>query len=162
MSDAQHIRELEARCTLLEQALLIQEKRVWSQDMLEGLEKGSFMAGSSEQDKQQTRDLLEGNLRVAREVLDRLAEELGYDRTSVLRLLDPEFVYGAPGTEIGDRLREQLELVDARERESGTAHVSALMRDLKTRHDAFLSDVQEQVKRDVDLHSIFSSLVGTE
>jgi len=162
MSDAQHIRELEARCTLLEQALLIQEKRVWSQDMLEHLEKGTFMPGSSDEAKQQTRDLLEGNLRVALEILDRLANELGYDRTSVLRLLDPEFVYGAPGTEIGDRLREQLELVDARERESGTAHLSALMRDLKTRHDAFLSDVQEQVKRDVDLHAIFSSLVGTE
>jgi hypothetical protein len=162
MSDAQHIRELEARCTLLEQALLIQEKRVWSQDMLEHLEKGTFMPGSSDEAKQKTRDLLEGNLRVALEILDRVAEELGYERTSVLRLLDPEFVYGAPGTEIGDRLREQLELVDARERESGTAHLSALMRDLKTRHDAFLSDVQEQVKRDVNLHAIFSSLVGTE
>ncbi len=162
MSDAQHIRELEARCTLLEQALLIQEKRVWSQDMLKNLEKGSFMPGASDEAKRQTRNLLGGNLRVALEILDRLANELGYERTSVLRLLDPEFVYGAPGTEIGDRLREQLELVDARERESGTAHLSALMRDLKTRHDAFLSDVQEQVKRDVDLHAIFSSLVGTE
>ena len=33
-ADERHIRELEARCTLLERAFLIQEKRVWSQDML--------------------------------------------------------------------------------------------------------------------------------
>ena len=162
MSDAQHIREIEARCTLLEQALLIQEKRVWSQHMLEQLEKGTFMPGASAPAKQQTRDLLDGNLRVALEILDRLAENLGYDRTSVFRLLVPEFVYGAPGTEVGEQLRQQLELVDARERESGTAHLGALMRDLKTRHDEFLVGVQEQVKKDVDLHAIFASLVGIE
>lgn len=159
MSDAHHIRELETRCNLLEQALLIQEKRVWSQDMLKRLEKGTFMGAADAAQKKQTRELLEGNLRVAVEALDRLAMELGYDSTSVMRLLDPEFVYGAPGTEVGPHLRDQLEKVDARERESGRAHVNALMRDLKTRHDAFLGEVQERVQRDVDLHSIFSSLV---
>jgi hypothetical protein len=160
MSDARHIEEIERRCNLLEQVVLIQEKRVWSQDMLKELEQGHFMPGADAQAKTRTRQLLEGNLRVSMEILDRLAVDLGYENRSVFKLLDPEFVYGAPGTEVGDELRTQLERVDTREREAGTSHLSALMRDLKTRHDAFLGDVQERVREDVDLHAIFSQLVN--
>ncbi|MGE0708078.1 MAG: hypothetical protein AB7N76_17285 [Planctomycetota bacterium] len=159
MSDARHIEELERRCRLLEQVVLIQEKRVWSQDMLKMLEQGKFMAGADAAAKASTRQLLEGNLRCSTEILDRLALELGYESRSVFKLLDPEFVYGAPGQDVGEELRRQLERVDAREREAGTSHLSALLRDLKTRHDAFLGEVQEHVQQDVELHSVFSSLV---
>lgn len=160
--DQQHIRELEYRCRLLEQVVLIQEKRVWSQEMIKKLEQGGFMAGAGEPEKAQTRNLLEGNLRVAKEILDRLAQELGYERPSVFKLLDPEFVYGAPGQEVGEQLTRQLEIVDAREREGGTSHLREMMRELKTRHDDFLGDVQEQVHQDVELHAIFASLVVGE
>lgn len=158
-ADERHIRELEARCTLLERAFLIQEKRVWSQDMLKKLEQGNFMTGASAEDKARTRDLLEGNLRVSKEILDGLAGELGYEGASVFKLLDPEFVYGAPGREVGEQLTRQLELVDARERESGRSHLAGMLRDMKSRHDAFLGEVQKEVQRDVELHAIFSSLV---
>ena len=160
--DARHIKELEARCQLLEQAFLVQEKRGWSQDMLDKLAKGQFMAKASDADKARTRQLLRGNLRVSTEILDRLAVELGYERTSVFQLLDPEFVYGAPGDEIPDALTEQLEGVDARERESGCAHLMAMFRELKSRHDEFLRDVQDHVRRDVELHDIFEAMAISE
>jgi hypothetical protein len=160
MSDARHIRELETRCALLEQALLIQEKRVWSQDMLVELERETFMAGATDEEKERTRKLLEGNLRVAREFLDDIAKDLGYESPTVFRLLEPEFVYGAPGTDVGEQLTRQLELIDTRERESGTSHISSMLRELKTRHDEFLREVQTYVQRDVELHAIFAELVG--
>lgn len=160
--DTRHIRELEQRCFFLEQALLIQEKRVWSQDMLKKLKRKTFMAGSTDEEKERTQRLLEGNLRVAREVLDRLACDLGYERPTVFKLLEPEFVYGAPGTDVGEKLTEQLRQIDAREREAGTSHVSSMLRELKTRHDEFLREVQEAVQRDVQLHAIFAELVTDE
>jgi len=156
--DARHIQEIEERCRLLEQAFLIQEKRVWSQGTLKRLEQGEFMAGATPAEKNRTRQLLEGNLRVSREILDRLATELGYERPSVFKLLDPEFVYGAPGEEIPEALSEQLQRIDALERESGCSHLKAMSRELKTRHDEFLSDVQRQVRDDVDLHAIFEAM----
>lgn len=156
--DDRHIRELETRCTLLERAFLIQEKRVWSQDMLKKLERGAFMAGAPEGEKARTRALLEGNLRVSKELLDALAAELGYEGQSAHKLLDPEFVYGAPREEVSARLDEQLRSLDARERESGCAHVRAMFRDLKVRHDDYLREVQQQVRRDVELHSIFEAM----
>ena len=158
-NDARHIRELEERCRYLEQAFLVQEKRVWSQTMLEQLERGEFMAGEAPEARARTRALLEGNLRVAREVLDRLAVDLGYDQPTVFRLLDPEFVYGAPGPDVGPALTSQLERVDAREREQGTSHLACLLRDLKTRHDEFLAEMASEVRRDVDLHQLMGELV---
>ena len=161
MSDDQrHIRELETRCAFLEQVALIQEKRVWSQDMLRELKAETFMAGATPAEKERTQRLLEGNLRVALEFLDNLARDLGYERPTVFKLLEPEFVYGAPGREVGEQLTRQLELIDAREREAGTSHISSMLRELKTRHDEFLREVQEHVQRDVDLHKIFEELVA--
>ena len=83
-------------------------------------------------------------------------------RQGVFQLLDPEFVYGAPGDEIPDALTEQLEGVDARERESGCAHLMAMFRELKSRHDEFLRDVQDHVRRDVELHDIFEAMAISE
>ena len=60
---------------------------------------------------------------------------------------------------VGEALTRQLELIDARERELGTSNLSSMLRDLKTRHDEFLADVQARVQKDVDLHAIFNSLV---
>ena len=161
-ADAQYARELERRCALLEQAVLIQEKRVWSQSMLKKLEQGAFMKGSSAAEKLTTQQLLEGNLRVAREVLDRIAEDLGYEAPTVFKLLDPEFVYGAPGKDVGEKLTRQLEHLDARAREEGTAHLAGMLRELKTRHDEFLGEVAGQVQQDVSLHTVFSNLVVEE
>jgi hypothetical protein len=160
--DARHIRELETRCGFLEQAVLIQEKRVWSQDMLKALKRKTFMAGATNEEKLRTQRLLEGNLRVAKEFLDGIARDLGYERPTVFKLLEPEFVYGAPGPDVGEQLTKQLELIDQRERESGTSHISSMLRELKTRHDEFLREVQEHVQRDVELHAIFAELVAEE
>lgn len=156
--DARHIREIEERCALLEQAFLIQEKRVWSQDMLKKLEKGEFMASAGDSERARTRALLEGNLRVSKEILDHLARDLGYEGASAFKLVDPEFVYGASGEELSAGLDEQLRRLDARERESGCAHIRAMFRDLKVRHDEFLREVQQQVRQDVELHAIFAAM----
>lgn len=161
-NDARHIRELETRCSYLEQAFLVQEKRVWSQTMLKQLERGTFMGDATPEARASTQALLEGNLRVAREVLDRLARDLGYEQPTVFRLLDPEFVYGAPGPNVGPALTQQLERLDAREREQGTSHLACLLRDLKTRHDEFLAELSSEVRRDVDLHTLMSDLVQSE
>lgn len=156
--DARHIRELETRCNLLERAFLIQEKRVWSHTMLRRLEQGEFMGGATDAEKKTTRQLLEGNLRVSREILDELALELGYETPTVFKLLDPEFVYGAPSEEIPEALNKSLQKIDAREREAGNAHVRAMFRELKLRHDDFLSLVQHRIRDDVELHSLFASM----
>lgn len=158
-NDRRHIRELEERCNLLEKAMLVQEKRVWSQSMLKKLKRKTFMAGATDEEKQRTQRLLEGNLRVAMEVLDRLAQDLGYESPTVFKLLEPEFVYGAPGTDVGEKLTKQLEMIDSREREAGTSHLSSMLRELKTRHDEFLGEVQGLVKRDVELNAVFAQLV---
>ncbi|MCA8922888.1 MAG: hypothetical protein KDD82_13825 [Planctomycetes bacterium] len=157
-ADAQYMRELETRCRLLERAFLIQEKQVWSQNMLKRLEQGKFLGASTDEEKKKTRQLLEGNLRVSREILDELALELGYESPTVFKLLDPEFVYGAPSDEIPQVLSEQLQKIDARERESGSSHIRSMFRELKLRHDEFLSEVQKRIRDDVDLHSLFATL----
>ncbi len=156
--DARHIRELETRCRLLEQAFLLQQKRVWSLEMLEQLERGRAMANASKEERGATRQLLEGNLRVAKEELDRVANDLGYENPSVFKLIDPEFVYGAPSKEVSASLRRELEAIDAREREAGTSHLSCMLRELKSRHDDFLEAVAELVRKDVELHAVWASL----
>ncbi len=126
--------------------------------MLRKLDTGEFMAQATDEEKAQTRQLLRGNLRVGKEILDNLAHELGYESPTVFKLLDPEFVYGASGEEIPDVLVDQLQKVDARERESGCSHLRSMFRELKTRHDEFLVDVQQQVRKDVELHALFDAL----
>lgn len=160
--DARHIHELETRCRLLEQAFLVQQKRVWSLEMLDRLERRRVMTAASDAERAATRRLLEGNLRVAQEELDRIARELGYERPTVFRLLDPEFVYGAPGKEVGAALTRALEAIDAREREAGTSHLSCMLRDLKSRHDPFLRALAEQVRQDVELHALLAEIAVPE
>jgi hypothetical protein len=158
--DARRVRELEQMCTLLERAILLQEKRIWSQLTLKLLDKGDFMAGASTAERGRTREVLEANLRVASEVLDDVALDLGYETPTVFKVLDPEHGgYGGAREGVPERLTEQLERIDARERESGSSHMRAMFRDLTARHDEFLSGVQEQVRHDVDLNAQLSSLV---
>ena len=159
--DARRVRELEQMCALLERAVLLQEKRIWSQLTLKLLDRGDFMAGASTTERGRTREVLEANLRVASEILDDVALDLGYEAPTVFKVLDPDQGgYGATrDTAVPERLTEQLERIDARERESGSSHVRAMFRDLTRRHDEFLSTVQEQVRHDVELNAQLSALV---
>lgn len=140
---------------LLERALLVQEKRVWSQAQLKLLDDGLYKANASPEEKARTRELLESNLRVAKEVLDRLARELGYESTGVRRILTERDA----SAELPRALEGELDRVDAREREAGLAHMRSMFRELTRRHDEFLGDVQEQVRADMSLHAGLSALM---
>lgn len=150
--DARRIRELEEMCMLLERALLIQEKRVWSQAQLKLLEDGLYKANASAEEKGRTRELLLSNLRVSKEVLDRLALDLGYETPTVRKLLDEDH-------EVGRALETALDRIDAHEREAGLSHMRTMFRELTRRHDEFLSLVQEQVREDHTLQAGLSAMM---
>ncbi len=155
--DARRIRELEMMCMLLEQMLLVQEKRVWSQQTLKQLEEEQRVKGSTATELRRAREFLESNLRVGREALDRLAHELGYEDTSVRKLLQGD---GFSAPEVPAALDSRFDTIDAREREAGTSHLKAMFRDLTRRHDAFLSALAESVKDDVQLNASFSAMAN--
>lgn len=150
--DARRVRELEEMCMLLERALLIQEKRIWSQAQLKLLDEGLYKANAPAPEKARTREHLLSNLRVSKEVLDRLALELGYESPTVRKLL------GDHGEELPGALEGVLDRLDAREREAGLSHLRSMFRELTRRHDEFLGRVQEQVREDVLLQEQLSSL----
>jgi hypothetical protein len=142
---------------LLEQAFLIQQKRVWSFEMLEKLERGQLLSKSTKEQRERMRACLEGNLRTAKVVLDDIAKELGYTST-IHKLLDPAFVYGAPGQEVPQPLLDSLARVETQERESGTQHLAAMVRELQVEHEAFLADVQERIREDVDIQTLLAGM----
>jgi hypothetical protein len=150
--DARRVRELEEMCMLLERALLIQEKRVWSQAQLKLLEDGLYKANVPADEKARTRELLLSNLRVSKEVLDRLALDLGYESPTVRKLLDGD-------DEVSGALETALDRIDAQERETGLSHMRSMFRELTKRHDDFLSGVQEQVREDHALQAGLSALM---
>jgi hypothetical protein len=142
---------------LLERAFLIQQKRVWSFEMLEKLERGQVLSKGTKEQRDRMRACLEGNLRTAKTVLDEIAHQLGYTST-IHKLLDPQFVYGAPGPEVPQVLLDQLSRVETQERESGTQHLAAMVRELQVEHEAFLADVHERIREDVDLQAILAGM----
>lgn len=156
---ARRVRDLEAWCVLLERAVLVQEKRVWSQATLALLEEGRIMAGATPAEKTRSRRLLEANLRVARESLDHLAAELGYEPRGVLASLSPGAAWGEAGPADDETespaLRRQLLRIVAHEREAGSAHMRTMLRELTARHDEFLGDLAQQVRDDAALHDAF-------
>jgi hypothetical protein len=142
---------------LLERAFLIQQKRVWSFEMLDKLGRGQVLSKGTQEQRDRMRACLEGNLRTSKTVLDEIARQLGYTST-IHKLLDPQFVYGAPGPEVPQVLLDQLSRVETQERESGTQHLSAMVRELQVEHEAFLADVQERIREDVDLQAILAGM----
>lgn len=153
--DARRIRELEEMCMLLERAVLVQEKRIWSQAQLKLLDDGLYKAKASDEEKARTREQLESNLRVSKEILDRLALELGYETPTVRKILTEKDA----SAELPRALEGALDRVDAREREAGLAHMRCMFRELTRRHDDFLGDVQEQVRADMSLHAGLSAFM---
>jgi hypothetical protein len=142
---------------LLERAFLIQQKRVWSFEMLDKLGRGVVLSKGTQEQRDRMRACLEGNLRTAKIVLDEIARQLGYTST-IHKLLDPQFVYGAPGPEVPQVLLDQLSRVETQERESGTQHLAAMVRELQVEHEAFLADVQERIREDVDLQALLAGM----
>jgi hypothetical protein len=140
-------------CMLLERALLIQEKRIWSQAQLKLLDDGLYKANVPADEKTRTREHLLSNLRVSKEVLDRLALDLGYESPTVRKLLAEKDADDLP-----DALEGVLDRIDAREREAGLSHLRSMFRELTRRHDEFLGTVQEQVREDVLLQEQMSAL----
>lgn len=138
---------------LLERALLIQEKRIWSQAQLRLLEAGLYKANAPADEKTRTRELLESNLRVGKEVLDRLALDLGYESPTVRKILGERDDGELPGA-----LEGALDRIDAREREAGLSHMRSMFRELTRRHDEFLGGVQELVREDHQLQAGLSAM----
>jgi len=138
---------------LLERALLIQEKRIWSQAQLKLLDEGLYKANVPADEKTRTRELLESNLRVSKEVLDRLALDLGYESPTVRKILGER-----DDAEVSGALEGVFDRIDAREREAGLSHLRSMFRELTRRHDEFLSGVQEQVREDHQLQAGLSAM----
>jgi hypothetical protein len=142
---------------LLERAYLVQQKRVWSLEMLAKLERRTILGAATEDARGKMREFLEGNLRIAKVVLDEIAKELGYS-SPISKILDPTFVIGARGESVSNKVLEKLEHVDSNEREAGTQHYSAMMRELLVTHEGFLEDVQSRVKEDVMMQKLLEAM----
>src|SRR4051794_22794205 len=124
MADETYLREM------LERAFLVQQKRVWSLEMLDKLSRRQILAKGTDEQRDTLRRSLEANLRISKVVLDEIAKELGYE--SVMRkLLDPQFVMGARGEgDVTAATLERLDRVDAQQREAGAQHYAAMVREL--------------------------------
>lgn len=142
---------------LLERAFLVQQKRVWSLETLAKLEQKKVLGTATEEQRDKMRHFLEGNLRIAKYVIDEIAKELGY--TSPMRkILDPTFVLGARGEGVSSTVLDKLDKVDSTQREAGTDHYSAMMRELLVTHEGFLEDVQSRVHEDVAMQALLDSM----
>lgn len=137
---------------MLERAFLVQQKRVWSLETLARLEQRAILAKAPEEQRARVRSFLEGNLRIAKLVLDDIAKELGYS-SNLRKILDPTFVVGARA-DVPSSTLERLDRVDSIQREAGTHHYAAMMRELLVTHEAFLEDVQQRVHDDVALQEL--------
>ncbi len=143
---------------LLERAFLVQQKRVWSLETLAKLEQRKILAKASDDERANYRAFLEGNLRIAKTCLDEIAKELGYT-SPARKILDPTFVVGARGEAgVTNSVLEKLDRVDSHQREAGTQHYAAMMRELLVTHEGFLEDVQTRVHEDVAMQKLLASL----
>jgi hypothetical protein len=138
---------------LLERAFLVQQKRVWSLETLAKLEQRQVLAKGTDEQRAKMRAFLEGNLRMAKIVIDEIAKELGYEST-MRKVLDPTFIMGARGEKTPNSVLEKLDRVDSIQREAGTQHYAAMMRELLVTHEAFLEDVQQRVHDDVAMQAL--------
>ena len=103
---------------LLERAFLVQQKRVWSLETLHRLERRQVLGNASEEQRSRMRSFLEGNLRIAKQVIDEIAKELGYS-SGMRKILDPTFVMGARGDAgVPSTILEKLDRVDSSHREA--------------------------------------------
>jgi hypothetical protein len=142
---------------LLERAFLVQQKRVWSLETLAKLEQRKVLASAAEDQRARMRSFLEGNLRIAKYVLDEIAKELGYS-SPMRKILDPTFVIGARGEGVSSQVLEKLDRVDSSQREAGTDHYAAMMRELLVTHEGFLEDVQTRVHEDVAMQALLDAM----
>jgi hypothetical protein len=151
--------EADYTAMLLERAFLIQQKRVWSLETLQKFERRQILGRAPDEQRDKLRSFLEGNLRTAKTVLDEIAKELGYS-ASMRKMLDPTFVLGAPSDDVTGSMLERLDRVDTLQREAGTHHSAAMVRELLVTHEPFLEDVQQQVREDVELQALLGGLEG--
>jgi hypothetical protein len=142
---------------LLERAFLVQQKRVWSLETLAKLERKQILGDASDEQRGKMRSFLEGNLRIAKYVIDEIAKELGYT-SPIRKILDPTFVLGARGEAVSSKVLEKLDHVDTKQREEGTEHYSSMMRELLVTHEGFLEDVQTRVHEDVAMQALLDSM----
>jgi len=142
---------------LLERAYLVQQKRVWSLETLAKLERRTLLGNATDEARNKMREFLEGNLRIAKVVLDEIAKELGYS-SPTRKILDPTFVLGARGEGVSNKVLEKLDRVDSAQREEGTQHYAAMMRELLVTHEGFLEDVQTRVQEDVAMSKLLENL----
>lgn len=148
MADETYLREL------LERAFLVQQKRVWSLEMLDKLSRKHVLAKATDEQRDGLRRSLEANLRISKVVLDEIAKELGY-HSQMRKLLDPQFVMGARGEgDVPAATLERLDRVDAQQREAGAQHYAAMVRELLVEQEAFLADVQARVHDELDLEAV--------
>jgi hypothetical protein len=142
---------------LLERAYLVQQKRVWSLETLSRIESKKMLANVTPEQRERMIAFLEGNLRIAKYVLDEIAKELGYS-SPIRKILDPTFVAGAPSEGLSSKVLEKLDQVDSSQKEAGTQHYAAMMRELLVTHEGFLEDVQTRVHEDVEMQALLDRM----
>lgn len=142
---------------LLERAFLVQQKRVWSLETLAKIERKQMLGSATQEQRERMVNFLEGNLRIAKYVLDEIAKELGYS-SPIRKILDPTFVVGARGEPVSNKVLEKLDRVDSSQKEAGTDHYAAMMRELLVTHEGFLEDVQTRVHEDVSMQALLDQM----
>jgi hypothetical protein len=136
---------------LYERAVLLQQKRIWALETLLKIERGQILRGRPADDKTELSDHLHSNLRVARECLNKVAEDSGYE-SSVAKLLDPSFVLGFTAKPMTATLQRTIEHIDMSEREAGIHNLAAMLRELAVRHEPYFEEVHDKIQKDVEFY----------
>lgn len=142
---------------LLERAFLLQQKRVWTLEMLRKIDHGAAYASADASQRRRAVGLLESNLRVARERLDHVASEIGYE-SNLHKLMDPSFVIGTSIEPLSLSAEGQIEQADMAEREAGIRHLKAMCRELSVIHEPYFEDVQARVRKDYEFYEMVGGL----
>ncbi|MDF1664777.1 MAG: hypothetical protein P1V97_23660 [Planctomycetota bacterium] len=139
---------------LYERAFLLQQKRIWALETLRKIEHGQLLAEAPAATKTELVNHLQSHLRVAKECLNKVAENAGFE-SSAAKLMDPSFVLGFSGKPMTATLETIIEQIDMAEQEAGIHNFASMCRELAVRHEPFFEDVHEKIRKDVEFYQAF-------
>lgn len=139
---------------LYERAFLLQQKRIWALETLRKIEHGQLLTEAPEPAKTELVNHLQSHLRVAKECLNKVAEDAGFE-SSAAKLMDPSFVLGFSGKPMTGTLEKIIEQIDMSEQEAGIHNFASMCRELAVRHEPFFEDVHEKILKDVEFYRAF-------
>lgn len=139
---------------LYERAFLLQQKRIWALETLRKVERGQILSEAPEAAKTDLVNHLQSHLRIAKECLNKVADEAGYE-SSAGKLMDPSFVLGFSGKPMTATLEKIIEQIDMSEQEAGIHNFASMCRELAVRHEPYFEDVHEKILKDLEFYKAF-------